>query len=257
MRALSLLSTVTLFWATASALSLPWSTKSHHKRAKGNKKAHSDFKYFKEPGGSLDLSHYDIRYFKDQLPYEKHRLVLRNLIRSYLSTTDGQGVETWIAHGTLLGWWWNGRIMPWDWDIDVQVSGATLAWMASNMNGTEHRYVWTDEWEGNEHAEKYLLDVNPYHRRTDRGDGQNVIDARWIDLSNGAFVDITGLSERQPDRRPGVWSCKDFHKYHTEDLFPLRRTEFEGMPATVPFNFERILTDEYGPRSIVRTAWEG
>jgi hypothetical protein len=35
------------------------------------------------------------------------------MIRAYLMTFNELGLETWIAHGTLLGWWWNGKILPW------------------------------------------------------------------------------------------------------------------------------------------------
>ncbi len=102
-----------------------------------------------------------------------------------------------------------------------------------------------------------MLDVNPHHADRSRGEGQNVIDARWIDLSNGMFIDITGLAEREPDREPGIWSCKNFHRYRTTDLYPMRQSEFEGVPATVPYSFERILAEEYGMKSLVVTEWLG
>jgi hypothetical protein len=85
----------------------------------------------------------------------------------------------------------------------------------------------------------------------------NVIDARWIDVSNGMFVDITGLVEREPGKQPGIWSCKNYHKYRTRDLYPMRESEFEGVPATVPYSFDRILTEEYGMKSLVTTEWQG
>lgn len=83
--------------------------------------------------------------------------------------------------------------------------------------------------------------------------GLNVIDARWIDMENGMFIDITGLVEREPVRRPGVWSCKNFHRYRTEEVWPLRETVFEGVRAMVPFEFETVLTDEYGMRALTAT----
>ena len=49
---------------------------------------------------------------------------------------------------------------------------------------------------------KYLLDVNPYARQRHRGDGMNIIDARWIDTRNGLYIDITGLSELNPESEP-------------------------------------------------------
>ncbi|KAL2021533.1 hypothetical protein VTK56DRAFT_7032 [Thermocarpiscus australiensis] len=232
-----------------------------------------DEKYFHEAGYTDEqLIHYDARFFRGAVPYGQHRAHLRRLIRSYLTTCrERLGVETWLAHGTLLGWWWGGRIMPWDYDVDAQVSGAALAALARAHNGSLHRYRDRDgneraggegeeeEGEGEEEEGErvYLLDVNPHWSRLDRGKGNNVIDARWIDVETGMFVDITGLVERDPEGQPGVWSCKNFHEYRTSDLYPLRETEFEGVPALVPNEYERILVEEYGVKSLVLTEYEG
>lgn len=215
-------------------------------------------KYFHEAGGTMELGHYDKRYFKDKVPYDRHRLVLRDLIRSYLTVCHSRGIETWLAHGTLLGWWWNGQIMPWDYDLDVQVSNATLYTMGDSMNRTMHVFNRTQtpaEILANEtHVAQttYLLDVNPHHGELTRGDGMNIIDARWIDMDNGMYIDITGLREREL-QRPGEWTCKNRHRYATQDLWPLRLSEFEGVPARVPYSFEKILKKEYGDGSIANT----
>lgn len=216
-------------------------------------------KYFNEAGTSLELGHYDKRYFHGKVPYDQHRLVLRDLIRSYLTVCDAHGLETWLAHGTLLGWWWNGQVMPWDYDLDVQVANETLFVMADTLNRTEHVFNRTQTFAqemSNETTTStqatYLLDVNPHHVELTRGDWSNIIDARWIDMDNGMYIDITGLREREK-RRPGDWSCKNKHRYATQDLWPLRVSEFEGVPARVPQAFQRILTEEYGDDSVVDT----
>ena len=36
---------------------------------------------------------------------------LTALVRTYLSTMADIGVETWLMHGTLLGWWWNQKVV--------------------------------------------------------------------------------------------------------------------------------------------------
>ncbi|KAI0407041.1 LicD family-domain-containing protein [Xylaria palmicola] len=245
-------------------------------------------KYFHEPGWDAESGHYDARYFQGKVPYEQHRPVLRHLVRSYLTTFAALGIETWLAHGSLLGWWWNGRIMPWDYDLDVQVSTATLSFLAERYNRSTHEYEYEveddrpvviadtsqqniqgrsegdggSEGDSGEEAvtrikKTYLLDVNPHHTALNKGNGANVIDARWIDTSNGMFIDITGLRERDAERSPGVWSCKNNHRYRTDELWPLRRTEFEGAEAWIPYAFDKVLTDEYGPKSLVTEEWAG
>lgn len=246
-----------LFHAVTLLATLPWAlcapAEGRQLEKRGGKK---DNKYFHEAGGDAELSHYDKRYFKEKVPYEEHRLILELLIKSYLEVFDRINAETWIAHGTLLGWWWNGKIMPWDYDLDVQVSTATLRYLSENWNLTEHEWSYTGD-DGVTHNKRYLLDINPHYVDIDRGDGQNIIDARWIDMDNGAYVDITGLAERDAANNPGVWSCKNYHKYKTTELYPMRVTEYEGVRALVPYSFERILIAEYGAKSLVTTEWQG
>ena len=31
-------------------------------------------------------------------------------MQTFLSTMADIGAETWIMHGTLLGWWWNQKV---------------------------------------------------------------------------------------------------------------------------------------------------
>ncbi|KAI9671156.1 MAG: hypothetical protein M1817_003663 [Caeruleum heppii] len=211
-------------------------------------------KYFHEPGGDDRLGHYDVRFFKGIVPDQDREDTLHHMIRAYLLMFRDKGLETWIAHGTLLGWWWNGKILPWDWDLDVQVSGPTLEYMASHLNRTTHRYISPTDRSVRRH---YLLDVNPYARERVRGDGMNVIDARWIDVRNGLFIDITGLSETEPEEHPGVWICKNLHRYDVRDLYPLRQSIFEGVPVGIPYAYDRILSEEYETKALVVTEYEG
>ncbi|EFY93972.1 LicD-like protein [Metarhizium robertsii ARSEF 23] len=119
-------------------------------------------KYYTEPGGSYELMHYDTRYFQKELAADERRTVLEDLIRSYLNVTNHYEIETWLAHGTLMGWWWGGRIMPWDSDIDVQLSFETLDSIAPELNFTEFRYEMRHA-DGQLVSKSYLLDINPYY----------------------------------------------------------------------------------------------
>lgn len=116
--------------------------------SKQHKSMSLDTKYFHEAGNTLELCHYDARYFKGEVAYEEHHQTLRHLIRSYLTMTRNLGVETWLTHGTLLGWRWNWRILPWDYDLDMQVAMTTLKHMARNLNGALHEYSYFDDAKG-------------------------------------------------------------------------------------------------------------
>ena len=123
--------------------------------------------------------------------------------------------------------------------------------LADHYNQTTFRYKpWTRS-----AKRKYLLDVNPWCRESDHGQGLNVIDARWIDMQNGLYIDITGLRELSPELEPNVWRCKNSHKYKVEHIYPLRTTVFEGACAKVPFEYVSILADEYTGYALTDTSF--
>lgn len=83
-----------------------------HKTLHKREERKGDHKYFHEPGGDDILGHYDTRYFHGVVSYEERTDTLTHMIRAYLNTFRELGLETWVAHGTLLGWWWNGKVVP-------------------------------------------------------------------------------------------------------------------------------------------------
>ena len=221
-------------------------------------------KYFHEPDGSDALHHYDSRYHHRVLGIAEKQDTQTHLIRSYLEFFQKNGMETWLAHGTLLGWWWNAQLLPWDWDIDTQVSIATLEYLAENHNNTIYTYTSDKDIEINPVTQKkgplsrqYHLDINPAIHIRHRNKGDNIIDARWIDKQNGLYIDITGLAETDPKEAPGIWSCKNYHRYKTRDLWPMRRSIYEGFVAKVPYAYERILGEEYGEKALVIDEYQG
>jgi hypothetical protein len=133
------------------------------------------------------------------------------------------------------------------------VSDPTLRRLGTDFNQTNYKYTSSD----GKTRRQYLLDVNRWIEERNNGDGMNVIDARWIDVRNGLYIDITGLSETRPGTHPNVWSCKNYHEYKTKELYPMRETMFEGVLAKVPYAYDKILTDEYQQSALVNTNYNG
>lgn len=49
-------------------------------------------------------------FASETLPETESLPHLTALMQTYLSTMADLGAETWIMHGTLLGWWWNQKV---------------------------------------------------------------------------------------------------------------------------------------------------
>ena len=166
------------------------------------------------------------RFTDHELDYEDQKTNLTALMQAYLSTMADLGADTWIMHGTLLGWWWNAKvsettcpdllcppnalqIMPWDSDIDVQVSLKTMHFLASYYNMTIHHYATPLMPAG---GRNYMLEINPGYTNGSPQDRLNVIDARWIDTETGVFIDITTV--RPKEGTDGILQVKDKHMYN-------------------------------------------
>ena len=76
-------------------------------------------------------------------------------------------------------------------------------------------------------------------------------------MRNGLYIDLTAVAETDPSKDPGVWSCKNEHRYRTQDLYPLRDTLFEGVMTKVPYAYVRVLSEEYQEKALVMTEYEG
>ncbi|CAL3972276.1 unnamed protein product [Diplocarpon coronariae] len=198
--------------------------------------------------------HYDGRFADHQLGYHERKQALSNLIQTYLRTFSDLGVETWLMHGTLLGWWWNRKILPWDSDLDMQVSEASMHYLASYYNMSVFHYRTPRIPKGRD----YLLEINPHYVDREQTDRLNVIDARWIDTDSGLFIDITTARYNTTHPAgPGMLSCKDGHEYRDTYIFPLRDTLFEGTPAKIPSGYRDILEAEYKHKALTETEYEG
>ncbi|KAJ6190663.1 hypothetical protein N7519_000684, partial [Penicillium mononematosum] len=195
-----------------------------------------------------------LRYANTSLPDIKVIPYLSDLVRTYFITMNTIGAETWIMHGTLLAWWWNQKIFPWDDDLDVQISEATIHFLAEYYNMTEHHFDVPNV----DGGRTYMLEVNPNYVVKSERDTLNKIDARWIDTSSGLFIDITAVGKDEAKRQnghPETLMCKDKHHYEESDIFPLRDSLFEGVPVKIPYAYTYLLEEEYGPKALTRTSF--
>jgi hypothetical protein len=81
---------------------------------------------------------------------------------------------------------------------------------------TEHHFDLPDA----EGGRAYMLEINPNYVVKSEQDTMNKIDARWIDMSSGLFIDITSVRKDENKRKnghPEALTCKDKHHYEVCD----------------------------------------
>lgn len=181
--------------------------------------------------------------------------VLSNLFKSYSLTMRDLGITTWLAHGTLLSWYWGYKVFPWETDIDMHTTLPELKFLSSYYNMTVHQFRFHNTADGK--IDEYLLDINPnFHERQVGRLDNNRIDARWVDMSNGAYIDITAIhpldSRAQEKGKPMLWQTKDGHIYDNADIYPLQSTVFEGMEAWVPAESAKLSSKEYTEKALTQ-----
>lgn len=155
-------------------------------------------KYFEEVLLSRTMNnmyggHFDWRFFSGDVIPDERQAVLSRLLQNWFKLTTNAGLHSWIGHGNLLAYSFNGLNFPWDDDIDVQMPFKDFAMFAEKFNGT---LVVEDPEEG---FGRYYVDVTSSLTHRLKGNNNNHIDARFVDIDTGLFIDITALAVSHSD----------------------------------------------------------
>lgn len=252
----------------------------------GNKdpgKSFNEAKFLNLDGLRVFGEHHDWRFFNGLTLFsDRQVIVLHRLIKNYLQFCRAHGLVTWVAHGLLLLWYWNGISFPWDADTDVQMPIRDLHKLARNFNqslvienvGHDADGIANKDIEFNGMG-VYFVDVGSSITERTKGNGNNNIDARFIDVATGLYVDITGLSvsnETAPKRydytlaldprkkalalkaklqsdintQKQVYNCRNRHFSSLTELSPLVLAGVQNQLGYIPQNFGMTLDAEYG-----------
>ncbi|PSK38894.1 hypothetical protein C7M61_002199 [Candidozyma pseudohaemuli] len=236
----------------------------------------TELTYFKEPtlntkeyrNKDNDVGwHYDWRFFTDALMYDKEgwtraertvrtNIILERLLRNWSRFVEEKGLVSWIEHGPLLSWYWDGLMFPYDNDIDVQMPVMELLRLSRDYNQT---LVLEDPSEG---YGKFLIDIGTYVHNRGISKKENHIDGRFIDVDSGIYIDITGLAKSEAslpqeykdnpivekldgDLEAEVYNDRRKHFYTLEQLQPLHYSMISGVPVFIPQQIENRLRFSY------------
>lgn len=224
--------------------------------------------------------HYDWRFFNGALNYDRvgwnekemnyrANIILDRLLRSWNRFAEEKGIISWLMHGPLLSWYWNGLMFPFDLDIDIQMPMTDLIRLAKDYNQT---LVVEDPMEG---YGKFLIDVGTFIHNRDISTRSNHIDARFVDVDSGIYIDITALanSKANPpgeykdkalvdiekpkdDDKAEIYNDRRKHFYKLHELSPLRYSMIEGVPVFIPSTITNRLIFEY-PKGLSSKEYKG
>ncbi|CAI5756861.1 unnamed protein product [Candida verbasci] len=219
---------------------------------------HTD-RYFKYAWIYTDLiqgnsHHISYPFFKRYISDRERQSILHHMIRNWFQFSQAYGFASWINHGSLLGWAFNGFNMPWDTDIDIQMPIAQLDKLAKQFNKT---LIIENPKFGNA---RYWLEIAPTYIR--QGNGKSFIDARFIDINSGLYIDITALSHTEVpppetndsnDLSQMSVHCKNWNWHTLDELLPIRHTYFEGASVYIPNKVNQSLMNKYGKSALTNT----
>lgn len=250
-------------------------------------------KYFYEPQLLRSIrnwaygGHYDWRFFKEIINFtELEKPSLHALTQAWLRFTNSNNLVSWIAHGSLLSWYWNGITFPWDADVDVQMPVTELHKLARKFNQSVIVDFGPDV-NGEVKTGRFFLDCGTWISHRQMGNGLNNIDARFIDMDTGLYIDITGLAvsnsfgparydellpkslarpihekSGKPVRGPDdqevernnylhLYNCRNNHYSTLEEILPLTLSYYEGVPAWIPKGYVAMLEEEYKEQGLI------
>ncbi|KAG7662993.1 uncharacterized protein J8A68_003503 [[Candida] subhashii] len=252
------------------------------------------YKYFSEASiiksqrGFADGMHYDWRFYNGNVRESpKNDMSVHGLLKAMFKLANAYDIKCWIAHGSLLSWYWDGMKFPWDGDVDITMPIDELHHLTRQFNQSLIVDFGNDI-DSQIRYGRYFLDSSTFISRRTKENGRNNIDARLVDVDTGIYIDITGLAlsnSRSRDRydfllkstkyeRDSVgnikdksvteydvnehlqaYNCKNNMFFTLKELSPIMLSLFDGEYTYVPNQISTILMNEFTSNSIIKTKY--
>jgi hypothetical protein len=220
-------------------------------------------------------AHHDWRFYNDKkLSNEYKKLsASHRIMKAWLRFTNNENIVSWPNYGTLLGYSFNKYTLPWDNDHDVQVSTSAM-WKLAKYYNQSLIIDCTSKDPFSSGYGQYYLDVSSCFFNRSNPNHNNAIDARFIDIQTGMYIDITLLSitkdkelllnghfehffgrakaqfyrfaKQYPNvkqfiRQDELIMCKNNHVFSLAELTDFDRDLFEGEYVYIPRSYVKML----------------
>lgn len=163
------------------------------------------------------------------------RVSVAKLFDAFSTVAEENKWPYWIAHQDLLAWHWNKRSFTMNPSVSIQIPSRLVPHLLKYENEMIfHRFRIIVN------PNHYLLDSQPPKSGID-------IDAVFLDTKTGLEIQIHALYKTSTN---GMLKTLNGFVYHSSDIFPLRKSEFNNHSVWIPNEPERILLFEYGKNSL-------
>ena len=184
--------------------------------------------------------HADHRFCHPRRALTDVHATLRSIYGEFMRVCGSAGVRPVLQAGGLIGWHFNGRMLPWDDDLDVFIFEEDVPKILK-IDGYR--------------SPSCIIEINPNHTvRREREDPDNVIDARVISPVSGDFIDV-GFLFPCPRDAQYLASKPERDRFLARTMYPPKRAKFEGIDVFVPARPSDYLVARYG-RGVLRPAYK-
>lgn len=163
-----------------------------------------------------------------------------------LRKLDSLGVSHWVCNGTLLGIIRDGRLIPWDVDIDIGIPGELQSKQFQESFEDEEMVIF-DVGRGSDYLvfdfHGIRVDLNFFH------DNEEFLETLWVVPKSGTASRALFRAAsffRIPPSRLGFVAQREGYKSARADVFPIGSVEALGLKIPVPRNPEAVLAFTYG-----------
>ncbi len=173
-----------------------------------------------------------------------------NALQEIISLFEADGVLYWIDFGTCLGAYRYGGIIPWDWDIDIAILAQDHNRVKQLLSTLDREQYQVQDWSSYTKP-KTLLKL--YIKET-----KNFIDIYHYEI-NEEKKSIHYLFTYEESPFPESWKSAEMPAVRSpltyDQLFPLRRADFDGILVWAPQDIIAFLHGRYGQNLEPNMAW--
>ena len=153
-----------------------------------------------------------------------------NLLSGWSIFADENQFTYLLAHADLFAWHWNRHKVSWNDQISVQVPSLLLSRLKKYHNSMiQYRYT-------------IHFNQKSFQKGID-------IEAIFFDTKTGAEIHIYGLYRSDNNN---FLETKDGYQYSYDDIFPLRKSQYNGISIWIPNDPSSVLSSEYGSDALSR-----